>query len=115
MLSTAASNALLKTLEEPPSHVVFVLATTEPQKVLPTIRSRTQHLEFRLLSAETLRKLLEAVRKQVGLDVDDISLQASVRKGRGSARDALSALDQVAASDGARRPTRAQYGRVGHR
>ncbi len=49
MLSTAASNALLKTLEEPPAHVIFVLATTDPQKVLPTIRSRTQHFEFRLL------------------------------------------------------------------
>ena len=53
MLSTAASNALLKTLEEPPGHVVFVLATTDPQKVLPTIRSRTQHFEFRLLGSET--------------------------------------------------------------
>ncbi len=61
MLSTAAANALLKTLEEPPSHVVFVLATTDPQKVPPTIRSRTQHLEFRLLGAETLHDLLESV------------------------------------------------------
>ena len=54
MLSTAASNALLKTLEEPPSHVIFVLATTDPQKVLPTIRSRTQHFEVHLLSAADL-------------------------------------------------------------
>src|SRR5204863_1981965 len=54
MLSAAASNALLKTLEEPPSHVIFVLATTDPQKVLPTIRSRTQHFEFRLLPADVL-------------------------------------------------------------
>ncbi|HEX2064696.1 MAG TPA: DNA polymerase III subunit gamma/tau, partial [Acidimicrobiales bacterium] len=54
MLSTAASNALLKTLEEPPSHVVFVLVTTDPQKVLPTIRSRTQHYEFRLLGSDVL-------------------------------------------------------------
>jgi len=54
MLSQAASNALLKTLEEPPDHVVFVLATTDPQKVLPTIRSRTQHYEFRLLDADVL-------------------------------------------------------------
>jgi DNA polymerase-3 subunit gamma/tau len=58
MLSTAASNALLKTLEEPPAHVIFVLATTDPQKVLPTIRSRTQHFEFRLLGPETLGELL---------------------------------------------------------
>jgi DNA polymerase-3 subunit gamma/tau len=98
MLSNAAANALLKTLEEPPSHVVFVLATTDPQKVPPTIRSRTQHLEFRLLGAETLQDLLESIKSEAGLDVDDASVQAAVRRGRGSARDALSALDQVAAS-----------------
>ena len=98
MLSGAAANALLKTLEEPPSHVVFVLATTDPQKVPATIRSRTQHLEFRLLSADTLQTLLESVRDSVGIDIDDGSLRAVVRRGRGSARDALSALDQVVAS-----------------
>jgi DNA polymerase III subunit gamma/tau len=98
MLSNAAANALLKTLEEPPSHVVFVLATTEQQKVPATIRSRTQHLEFRLISAETLQELLEAIRGKVGLDVDDESLQAAVRRGHGSARDALSALDLAVAS-----------------
>jgi DNA polymerase-3 subunit gamma/tau len=98
MLSTAAANALLKTLEEPPSHVVFVLATTDPQKVPPTIRSRTQHLEFRLLGADTLHDLLAAVNAQAGLALDEESVQAAVRRGRGSARDALSALDQVAAS-----------------
>jgi DNA polymerase III subunit gamma/tau len=98
MLSTAAANALLKTLEEPPSHVVFVLATTDPQKVPPTIRSRTQHLEFRLLRADTLHDLLAAVNEQAGLALDEESVQAAVRRGRGSARDALSALDQVAAS-----------------
>ena len=98
MLSNAAANALLKTLEEPPSHVVFVLATTDPQKVPDTIRSRTQHLEFRLIGAETLHALLESVREQAGLAVDEESVQAAVRRGRGSARDALSALDQVVAS-----------------
>jgi DNA polymerase-3 subunit gamma/tau len=98
MLSTAAANALLKTLEEPPSHVVFVLATTDPQKVPQTIRSRTQHLEFRLIGADTLRDLLESVREAAGLKVDEESVQAAVRRGRGSARDALSALDQVVAS-----------------
>jgi len=98
MLSNAAANALLKTLEEPPPHVVFVLATTEPQKVPATIRSRTQHLEFRLLDAETLQMLLESVRDQGGLEVNDSSLQAAVRRGHGSARDALSALDQFVAS-----------------
>ena len=101
MLSTAAANALLKTLEEPPSHVVFVLATTDPQKVPPTIRSRTQHLEFRLLGAETLHGLLESVNAEAGLDLDEAALEAAVRRGRGSARDALSALDQVVASGSA--------------
>jgi DNA polymerase III subunit gamma/tau len=101
MLSTAAANALLKTLEEPPSHVVFVLATTDPQKVPPTIRSRTQHLEFRLLGAETLHDLLESVNQEAGLQVDEAALEAAVRRGRGSARDALSALDQVVASGSA--------------
>ena len=101
MLSTAAANALLKTLEEPPSHVVFVLATTDPQKVPPTIRSRTQHLEFRLLGAETLHKLVESVNEEAALGLDDDALEAAVRRGRGSARDALSALDQVAAAGSA--------------
>ena len=101
MLSTAAANALLKTLEEPPSHVVFVLATTDPQKVPPTIRSRTQHLEFRLLGAETLHDLLASVNAEAGLDLDEASLEAAARRGRGSARDALSALDQVVASGSA--------------
>jgi DNA polymerase-3 subunit gamma/tau len=99
MLSTAASNALLKTLEEPPAHVVFVLATTDPQKVLPTIRSRTQHFEFRLLGPETLGELLDQVRRDAHLDLPDEALDLAVRRGRGSARDALSVLDQVVASD----------------
>ncbi len=99
MLSTAASNALLKTLEEPPAHVVFVLATTDPQKVLPTIRSRTQHFEFRLLGPETLGALLNQVRRDAHLEVPDEALDLAVRRGRGSARDALSVLDQVVASD----------------
>jgi DNA polymerase-3 subunit gamma/tau len=101
MLSTAAANALLKTLEEPPSHVVFVLATTDPQKVPPTIRSRTQHLEFRLLGADTLHGLLETVNAEAGLELGEEEVQAAVRRGRGSARDALSALDQVVASGSA--------------
>ncbi len=99
MLSTAASNALLKTLEEPPAHVVFVLATTDPQKVLPTIRSRTQHFEFHLLGPQTLGSLLSDVRGATGLPLSDEALDLAVRRGRGSARDALSVLDQMAASD----------------
>ncbi len=100
MLSNAAANALLKTLEEPPGHVVFVLATTDPQKVPPTIRSRTQHFEFRLLGTEVLEELLGDVRQRAGLDLDDEVLAAAVRRGHGSARDALSALDQAAAAGG---------------
>ncbi|HEY3942918.1 MAG TPA: DNA polymerase III subunit gamma/tau [Acidimicrobiales bacterium] len=101
MLSNAAANALLKTLEEPPAHVVFVLATTDPQKVPATIRSRTQHFEFRLLSADTLSELLSEVRDRAGLDLDAGAVSVAVRRGRGSARDALSALDQVAATGSA--------------
>ncbi|HSH60688.1 MAG TPA: DNA polymerase III subunit gamma/tau, partial [Acidimicrobiales bacterium] len=98
MLSTAASNALLKTLEEPPGHVVFVLATTDPQKVLLTIRSRTQHYEFRLLSGEVLSSLLADVNAAAGLGVAPEAVELVVQRGKGSARDALSALDQVAAA-----------------
>ncbi len=97
-LSKAASAALLKTLEEPPPHVVFVLATTDPHKVMPTIRSRTQHLEFRLFNGETLNSLLHEVEKAAGLKADDATIEAAVRLGRGSARDALSALDQLIAT-----------------
>ena len=116
MLSNAAANALLKTLEEPPGHVVFVLATTDPQKVPPTIRSRTQHFEFRLLGADTLAELVRDVNEAAGLSLDDDALSVAVRRGRGSARDALSALDQVAAAgDGRRRPTGAGRGGRGDR
>ena len=97
-LTKAAAAALLKTLEEPPSHVVFVLATTDPHKVLPTIRSRTQHLEFRLIGGDTLSSLLHDVEKAAGLKVDDSTIDAAVRLARGSARDALSALDQLIAT-----------------
>ena len=98
MLSKNAEAAFLKTLEEPPGHVVFVLATTDPHKVVATIRSRTQHLEFRLFDAATLSALLHEVRDAAGLTLDEATLSAAVRMGRGSARDALSALDQVLAT-----------------
>ena len=97
-LSKAASAALLKTLEEPPQHVVFVLATTDPHKVLPTIRSRTQQLEFRLIGGDTLKDLLRDVKGAAGLSVDDATIETAVRLGRGSARDALSSLDQLVAT-----------------
>jgi DNA polymerase III subunit gamma/tau len=96
MLSTAASNALLKTLEEPPDHVVFVLATTDPQKVLDTIISRTQHFAFRLASLDTLNDHLKTVAASAGIDLDDDTMLAVARRGNGSFRDALSVLDQVA-------------------
>ncbi len=101
MLSQGAENALLKTLEEPPEHVVFVLATTDPQKVRPTIRSRTQHFEFRLLSPDVLADHVRHVIADAGLDLDaeavDRAVDHVIRSGAGSARDTLSALDQVAA------------------
>ncbi len=99
-MTSAAASALLKTLEDPPGHVVFVLATTDPQKVLPTIRSRTQHFEFRLLNAEVLTALVRDVADQAALGVAPAAIDQVVRRGHGSARDALSALDQVAAAGG---------------
>lgn len=100
MLSNAASNALLKTLEDPPAHVVFVLATTDPHKVLRTISSRAQHLDFHLLPATVLGDHLRSVAADAGLDVTEVAIDRAVRRGDGSARDALSALDQIVASGG---------------
>ena len=100
MLSAGASNALLKTLEEPPPHVVFVLATTDPHKVLPTIRSRTQHLEFGLLPADVLEQHVRHVVADAALDVTEEGIAYALRQGGGSARDTLSALDQVVAAGG---------------
>ncbi len=100
MLSAAASNALLKTLEETPEHVVFVLATTDPQKVLPTIRSRTQHYELHLLSADELSALATYIIEDAGLDVAPEGVDYVVRAGAGSARDMESALDQLVVSGG---------------
>ncbi|MGI8937817.1 MAG: DNA polymerase III subunit gamma/tau [Iamia sp.] len=97
MLSPGASNALLKTLEEPPEHVVFVLATTDPQKVLPTIRSRTQHFQFHLLPADELADHVRWVISDAGLDVGEADVEHVLRAGGGSARDTLSALDQAVA------------------
>ncbi len=100
MLTAGAENALLKTLEEPPAHVVFVLATTEPHRVVPTIRSRTQHLELSLIPAAQLRELVDFVVADAGLDVDEAAIEHVLRVGGGSARDTLSALDQVVAAGG---------------
>ncbi|MFZ0060165.1 MAG: DNA polymerase III subunit gamma/tau [Acidimicrobiales bacterium] len=97
MLSPAASNTLLKTLEEPPDRVVFVLATTDPQKVLPTLRSRTQHYEFHLIDEDELSSLVAGIADVAGIHLAGNVLPSIVRRARGSARDALSVLDQVAA------------------
>ncbi len=100
MLTKEASAALLKTLEEPPPHVVFVLATTDPQKVLPTIRSRTQHFQVHLLPATDLRELVEHVVADAGLTVDEEGIDHALRSGAGSARDTLSSLETVVAAGG---------------
>ncbi len=100
MLTPQASAALLKSLEEPPEHVVFVLATTDPQKVLATIRSRTQHFRLNLLPATELRALVDEVVADAGLEVSDEQVDYALNAGAGSARDTLSMLDQVAAAGG---------------
>ena len=82
MLSKPAEAALLKTLEEPPSHVVFVLATTDPQKVSDTIRSRTQHLRFHLLAPDTLAEHVRWVAADAGLDVGDDAIDGRRQPGR---------------------------------
>lgn len=100
MLSKAAEAALLKTLEEPPPHVVFVLATTDPQKVSDTIRSRTQHLQFHLLPMDVMEDHIRWLAGDAGIDLSDDALQSVLRQGGGSARDTVSALELVAASGG---------------
>ncbi|MET0460762.1 MAG: DNA polymerase III subunit gamma/tau, partial [Ilumatobacteraceae bacterium] len=100
MLSKAAEAALLKTLEEPPAHVVFVLATTDPQKVSDTIRSRTQHLRFHLLAADALAEHVRWVVADAGLEVTEASIDAAIEQGAGSARDTLSALELIVSAGG---------------
>lgn len=100
MLTTQAAAALLKTLEEPPSHVVFVLATTDPEKVPETIRSRTQHLQFHLLPTDILESHVRWIMADAGLTVGDDAIQAVLREGGGSARDTLSALELAVATGG---------------
>ncbi|HEV8625672.1 MAG TPA: DNA polymerase III subunit gamma/tau [Acidimicrobiia bacterium] len=105
MLTKEASTALLKTLEEPPDHVIFVLATTDPQMVLPTIRSRTQHFEFSLLPADRLAAHLAEIAGREGVEADPEALATIARRAGGSARDALSLLDQALAyGEGQLRP-----------
>ncbi|MCH9736613.1 MAG: DNA polymerase III subunits gamma/tau, partial [Actinomycetia bacterium] len=101
MVSTAGFNALLKIVEEPPEHLIFVFATTEAEKVLPTIRSRTHHYPFRLLAPRTMRTLIEKIVAAEEVDVDDAVFPLVIRAGGGSPRDTLSVLDQLlAGADG---------------
>ncbi len=100
MLSKGAEAALLKTLEEPPPHVVFVLATTDPQKMSDTIRSRTQHLQFHLLAPDTLQQHVRWVAEDAGLTVTDEAIEQVVAQGAGSPRDTLSFLELASNSGG---------------
>ena len=100
MLTTQSFNALLKTLEEPPEHVVFVLATTDPHKVLPTIVSRTQRFDFRRITVDDLEKHLADIAAREKIQVEPDALTVIARHAEGSARDALSALDQLASIEG---------------
>ena len=100
MLSNSAFNALLKTLEEPPAHVVFIFATTEIHKIPATILSRCQHYNFRRISKGEIVQRLRHVADQDSLDIEDRSLMALARASEGSMRDALSLLDQVVAFGG---------------
>jgi DNA polymerase-3 subunit gamma/tau len=100
MVSSAGFNALLKLVEEPPDFVKFVFATTEPEKVLQTIRSRTHHYPFRLLPPGVLRGLLEDVCTREGVTVEPTVYPLVVRAGGGSARDALSIMDQLLSGAG---------------
>ena len=97
MLSTSAFNALLKTLEEPPEHVIFCLATTEPHRILPTIISRCQHFEFHRIPLSALVKRLAHISEGEGLEVEQQALQFIARMSSGCARDAISLLDQLTA------------------
>ncbi|CDO85769.1 DNA polymerase III subunit gamma/tau [Mycobacterium triplex] len=97
MVTTAGFNALLKIVEEPPEHLIFIFATTEPEKVLPTIRSRTHHYPFRLLPPRTMRSLIGRICEQEGVIVDDAVFPLVIRAGGGSPRDTLSVLDQLVA------------------
>ena len=95
MLTTAAFNALLKTLEEPPAHVIFVLCTTDPQKILETILSRCQRFDFHRISNEDIEHRLSYVCEQEGFDYDDEALAIVARHAKGGMRDALSTLEQL--------------------
>ncbi len=95
MVTTQGFNALLKLVEEPPPHLRFIFATTEPDKVLPTIRSRTHHYPFRLIPPRLLSSYLSELCEKEGVQIEPAALPLVVRAGAGSARDTLSVLDQL--------------------
>ena len=101
MLSTAAFNALLKTLEEPPSHAIFVLATTEVHKIPPTVLSRCQRHEFRRIPVKDIVGLLQDLSQKENIQVEEDALTLIARQSTGSLRDAISLLDQLASSGNA--------------
>lgn len=100
MVTSAGFNALLKVVEEPPEHLKFIFATTEPEKVIGTIRSRTHHYPFRLVPPGTLREYLGEVCQKEAIPVEDGVLPLVVRSGAGSVRDSMSVMDQLLAGAG---------------
>lgn len=100
MVTSAGFNALLKVVEEPPEHLKFIFATTEPEKVIGTIRSRTHHYPFRLVPPATLRNYLGEVCQKEAIPVEDGVLPLVVRAGAGSVRDSMSVMDQLLAGAG---------------
>lgn len=102
MLSTSAFNALLKTLEEPPSHVVFILATTDPQKIPATVLSRCQRFNFKRVPVKRIVDRLRVICQGEGIEADDHALTLIARQATGALRDAISLLDQLASSNSLR-------------
>ena len=100
MITASGFNALLKIVEEPPEHLIFIFATTEPERVLPTIRSRTHHYPFRLLTPPDMRGLLERVVTAEGVRVEPDVYPLVIQAGGGSPRDSLSVMDQLIAGSG---------------
>ncbi len=102
MLTEHASNAFLKTLEEPPAHAIFILCTTDPQKILPTIISRCQRFDFRRLTSDAIIERLRTIQLEEGVDVDTGALQSLARSAGGSLRDAENLLEQLVVSYGSK-------------
>ncbi|WP_454946845.1 DNA polymerase III subunit gamma/tau [Capnocytophaga leadbetteri] len=100
MLSTAAFNAFLKTLEEPPKHAIFILATTEKHKIIPTILSRCQIFDFKRITISDIREYLKYIAERQGIEAEDEALQIIAQKADGAMRDALSIFDRVVSFSG---------------